>query len=119
MKNAKSGRAQARRVKKHLKSPDIVKLALRDGSLLGSHPAFVRQLAEVGRIANEGQLKFGITSTEMATDMQAQNDQLTRDIRSASQSDDRDRTANLSAQRSAIAKRLHGTHAVVGAGRSI
>ena len=53
------------------KSPDLVKLELRDGSLLGSHPAFVRQMAEVGRMSNEGQLKFGISGTEMATDIKA------------------------------------------------
>ncbi len=101
------------------KSPDLVKLELRDGSLLGSHPAFVRQMAEVGRMSNEGQLKFGVSGTEMATDMKAQYDQLSRDIHSAYQSGDRGRAATLSAQRSAIAERLHGTQAIVGAGRSI
>lgn len=101
------------------KSPDLVKLELRDGSLLGSHPAFVRQMAEVGRMANEGQLKFGISGTEMATDMRAQYDQLSRDIHTAYQSGDRSRAATLTAQRSAIAERLHGTQAIVGAGRSI
>lgn len=101
------------------KSPDLVKLELRDGSLLGSHPQFVRQMAEVGRMANEGQLKFGISGTEMATDMKAQYDQLSRDIHTAYQSGDRSRAATLTAQRSAIAERLHGTQAIVGAGRSI
>ena len=101
------------------KSPDLVKLELRDGSLLGSHPAFVRQMAEVGRMANEGQLKFGVSGTEMASDMKAQYDQLSRDIHTAYQSGDRGRAATLSAQRSAIAERLHGTQAIVGAGRSI
>ncbi len=101
------------------KSPDLVKLELRDGSLLGSHPAFVRQMAEVGRMANEGQLKFGISGTEMATDMKAQYDQLSRDIHTAYQSGDRSRAATLTAQRSAIAERLHGNQAIVGAGRSI
>ncbi len=60
------------------KSPDLVKLELRDGSLLGSHPQFVRQMAVVGRMANEGQLKFGISGTEMATDTKVQYDQLAR-----------------------------------------
>ena len=101
------------------KSPDLVKLELRDGSLLGSHPAFVRQMAEVGRMSNEGQLKFGISGTEMATDMKAQYAQLSRDIHTAYQSGDRGRAATLSAQRSAIAERLHGNQAIVGAGRSI
>ncbi len=101
------------------KSPDLVKLELRDGSLLGSHPAFVRQMAEVGRMANEGQLKFGVSGTEMASDMKAQYDQLSRDIHAAYQSGDRGRTATLSAQRSVIAERLHGTQAIVVAGRSI
>ena len=54
----------------------------------------------------------------MATDMQAQHDQLARDVHSARQSGDRDRAAKMSTQRS-IAERLHGTHAVVGAGQSI
>ena len=101
------------------RSPDLIKLELRDGSLLGSHPAFVRQMAEVGRMANEGQLKFGISGTEMATDMKAQYDQLSRDIHTAYQSGDRSRAATLTAQRSAIAERLHGNQAIVGAGRSI
>ena len=42
------------------KSSDLVKLELRDGSLLGIHPALVRQMAEVGRMSNEGRLKFCI-----------------------------------------------------------
>jgi hypothetical protein len=100
-------------------SPELVQLELRDGTLLGSHPAFVRQMAEVGRMANEGQLKFGISGTEMATDMQAQYDQLSRDIHTAYQRGDRSQAATLTAQRSAIAERLHGNQAIVGAGRSI
>ena len=53
------------------KLPDLVKLELRNGSLLDSHPAFVRQMAEVGRMSNEGPLKFCIPGTEMATDKEA------------------------------------------------
>jgi hypothetical protein len=100
-------------------SPNLVKLELRDGSLLGSHPAFVRQMAEVGRMSNEGQLKFGLSGTEMAGDMQAQYEQLSRDIHSAYQQGDRSKAATLSAQRSAISEKLHGNQSIVGAGRSI
>ena len=60
-------------------------------------------------MANEGQLKFGISGTEMATDMKAQYNQLSRDIHTAYQSGDRSRAAILTAQHSAIAERLHGT----------
>tara|TARA_R100001443_G_scaffold110762_2_gene122918 strand:- start:2 stop:889 length:888 start_codon:yes stop_codon:yes gene_type:complete len=101
------------------RSPDLIKLELRDGSLLGSHPAFVRQMAEVGRMTNEGQLKFGISGTEMANDMQSQYDQLSRDIHDAYQKGDRKQAATLSVQRASLSERLHGNQSIVGAGRSI
>ncbi len=55
----------------------------------------------------------------MATDVKAQYDKVSRDIHSAYESGDRGRAAALSAQRSAIAERLHGNQEIVGAGRSI
>jgi len=100
-------------------SPELVNIELRDGSLLGSHPDFVRRMAEVGRLTNEGQLRFGIAGTDSAGDMQTQYDQLSRDIHTAYQNGDRQQAANLQAQRSTIGEKLHGTNTIVGAGRSI
>mgnify|MGYP001334537999 CR=1 FL=1 len=100
-------------------SPDLVQLELRDGTLLGSHPAFVRQMAEVGRLTNEGQLRFGIAGSDAAADMQSQYDQLSRDIHTAYQRGDRSQAASLSVQRSALAEKLHGNESVVGAGRAV
>jgi hypothetical protein len=100
-------------------SPQLAQLELRDGSLLGSHPAFVQRMAEVGRMHNEGQLKFGVAGSDAATDIQAQYEQLSRDMHAAYQSGDRSRAATLSAQRAAIGEKLHGTQSIVGAGRSI
>ena len=48
-------------------SAKLTKLEVRDGVPLGSHPAFVHQMAEVGRRANEGRPTFGISGTEMQT----------------------------------------------------
>ncbi len=100
-------------------SPDLVQLELRDGTLLGSHPAFVRQMAEVGRLTNEGQLRFGIAGSDAAADMQTQYDTLSRDIHTAYQRGDRSQAASLSVQRSALAEKLHGNESVVGAGRAV
>mgnify|MGYP003121779238 CR=1 FL=1 len=100
-------------------SPELANLELRDGNLLGSHPAFVRRMAEVGRLTNEGQLRFGIAGTDAAADMQTQYDQLSSDIHTAYQSGDRIKASRLSEQRAALGEKLHGTNSIVGAGRSI
>ncbi len=65
------------------KSPDFVKLEPYGGSRGGNYPAFIRQMAEFGRLANERRLKFGISRIDVATNMKAQYDQLSRDIQTA------------------------------------
>lgn len=99
-------------------SPELAQLELKDGMLLGSHPAFVKRMAEVGRLTNEGQLRFGVAGQAGSADLQAEYDQLSRDIHAAYNSGDRAKAAQLDAQRNALSEKLHGNNSVVGAGRA-
>jgi hypothetical protein len=99
-------------------TPELAQMELKDGMLLGSHPAFVKRMAEVGRLTNEGQLRFGVSGQAGAADLQAEYDQLSRDIHTAYNSGDRSKAAALDAQRNALSEKLHGTNSVVGAGRA-
>lgn len=100
-------------------TPELAQLELRNGSLLGSHPAFIRRMAEIGRMSNEGQLKFGVAGSDAGSDLQAQYDQISRDMHAAYQAGDRGRAGQLSLQRTAIGEKLHGTQSIVGAGRAV
>ena len=100
-------------------TPDLTKLELRDGTLLGSHPAFIKRMAESGRLTNEGQLWFGLAGTDAGSDLKSQYDQLSRDIHAAYNRGDRNHAATLNAQRSQIAERLHGNNSIVGEGRAV
>lgn len=99
-------------------TPELAQMELKDGMLLGSHPAFVKRMAEMGRLTNEGQLRFGVSGQAGAADIQAEYDQLSRDIHTAYNSGDRSKAAALDAQRNALSEKLHGTNSVVGAGRA-
>jgi hypothetical protein len=99
-------------------SPELAQLELKDGMLLGSHPAFVKRMAEVGRLTNEGQLRFGVAGQAGSADLQAEYDQLSREIHAAYNSGDRAKAAQLDAQRNALSEKLHGNNSVVGAGRA-
>lgn len=99
-------------------TPELAQMELKDGMLLGSHPAFVKRMAEVGRLTNEGQLRFGVSGQAGAADLQGEYDQLSRDIHTAYNAGDRSKASALDAQRAALSEKLHGTNSVVGAGRA-
>tara|TARA_R110002020_G_scaffold62956_1_gene167946 strand:+ start:1489 stop:2364 length:876 start_codon:yes stop_codon:yes gene_type:complete len=94
--------------------PDVLTIELKDGSLLGSHPEFVRMSAEAGRKISEGALQMGLRGTDAAVDMEKQHEELSRDIYDAHLKGDIDKAKRLDAERSRLSSQIYGERPITG-----
>lgn len=87
---------------------------LKTGTLLGSHPAFIEMMAEVGRLKSEGQLQAGMRGSEGGADLQKQYDDLSEQIYAAQDKGDMAAAQRIDAERSKISEKLFGTGPIPG-----
>lgn len=88
---------------------------LKDGGVLGNHPAMVRLFAKLGRQMSEDGVIQPVDQEE-AKDLQGKMEDLTAKIHAAHQKGDRITVEKLSRERSEIAERLYGEQPIVGSG---
>jgi len=94
--------------------PDLAKVALRDGTLMGSSPHYAEMLAEFGRLRAEGPMQAGFSNSEAGTDARSEFDRLTREMHDAHGSGDKTKAQSLEEQRRKISEQLHGTGSISG-----
>ena len=87
---------------------DLLKMELKDGTLLGSNPYFARMAAEAGRRVSEGGLQMGVAGTEAGQDIQKSYDELSDQIYDAHRRGEVDKARRLDAERSELSKQLFG-----------
>ena len=87
---------------------DLLKMELKDGTLLGSNPSFARMAAEAGRRVSEGGLQMGVAGTEAGQDIQKSYDELSDQIYDAHRRGEVDKARRLDAERSELSKQLFG-----------
>lgn len=92
----------------------LLGLELKDGGLLGAHPAFVRLAAQAGQGLVEHRPDLGGGTAAGAQGGEARLDALTRDIWTAQDQGDSDLVARLSAERDRVSQSLFGGRPVVG-----
>lgn len=90
---------------------DLKQLELKDGSLLGSHPDFIRFNSTVGRRIGEGTLQVGLTGTEAGVDLQKESTRLAEAVHDANARGDSEAAERLSKERRAVNEKLHGLDA--------
>jgi hypothetical protein len=93
-------------------NPALADIELRDNTLLGSHPDFVRLAATLGRLTSEGAPQAGLQGTEAGVNLQQEYDRLTTDIHTAHVSGDVSKANQLDAQRRRISEQLHGNQSI-------
>lgn len=98
---------------------ELSQAQLKNGSLLGSDPNFVRLMAAFGRATGEGGVQVGRTGGEGGQDMRKRYDSLSSELHEAYARGDMDRARELDAERAALSERLHGTGPIVGQGRGL
>lgn len=94
-------------------SADLLALELKDGGVLGSHPAFVKLAARAGRALVEHRPDIGRSSEEIV-DGEQRIDALTKQIADAHEKGDADSVKRLSAERDALAGKLYANGPLVG-----
>lgn len=92
----------------------LLGLELKDGGLLGAHPAFVRLAARAGQGLVEHRPDVGTGAGTGGAAGEARLDALTRDIWTAQDQGDSDLVARLSAERDRVSQSLFGGRPVVG-----
>ena len=93
---------------------DILNLELKDGTLLGSNPHFVRLAAQAGRRTSEGTLQMGLAGTEAGADVQKSYDDLSEQIYNAHRRGESDKAKRLDAERAQLSKQLFGDRNIGG-----
>jgi len=88
---------------------ELGQIALRDGSLLGSHPLFMEVGALSGRRMGEGELQTGLEGTDAGGDLSAQVDKLTEQMHAASAAGDNAKANRLRDERAPLIEKLSGT----------
>lgn len=96
--------------------PDLREMELRDGRLLGSDPAFVKLMAQVGRMTSEGGLQLGLKGTEAGNDLQGQYNDLSRQLYDAYEKGDMSLAREIDAKRTQVSEQLNGVQGIVGSG---
>ncbi len=96
--------------------PALGEVELRDNTLLGSHPEFIRLAASLGRLTSEGAPQAGLQGSEAGVNLQQEFQRLTGEIHTAHSAGDSNTANQLDAQRRKISEQLHGTQ-TGGAGR--
>tara|TARA_R100000656_G_scaffold80965_2_gene59338 strand:+ start:89 stop:958 length:870 start_codon:yes stop_codon:yes gene_type:complete len=94
---------------------NLLNMELKDGTLLGSNPAFVRMAAEAGRRVSEGALQMGLQGTEAGQDIQKSYDDLSEQIYEAHRRGESGKAKRLDAERSELSKLLFGDRGIAGA----
>jgi hypothetical protein len=97
----------------------IGNIEIKDGTLLASHPLFVRLAADLGRLTQEGAPQVGLQGTEAGADLRQEYDRLGSDIHKAYSSGDKITANRLDTQRQEISKKLHGDQSIVGGTRAV
>jgi hypothetical protein len=102
-------------------TPDSFKgMELRDGTLLGNHPEFVKLMADAGRLQSNGTTMLGLAGTAAGVTTQEQYDTLTSEIHAATDKGDMSLAQRLDDKRSVLSQQLHGEQGIIGAsGRTL
>ena len=87
---------------------NLKQMELKDGSLLGSHPDFIKMTATSGRRIGEGSLQVGLNGTEAGEDLQRKSTQLAADYADAVAAGNNEKAESISIERRAVNERLYG-----------
>lgn len=87
---------------------ELGQLELEDGTLLESHPAFIKFGATAGRRMGEGDLQMGLGGTDAGADLEKLSNELTVKIHAANAKGDNDEAVRLSRERRTVLSQLTG-----------
>ena len=90
---------------------ELKQMELKDGTLLGSHPDFVRMTAVSGRRIGEGALQVGLNGTEAGVDLQKESSRLANAVADANAAGDGELAEKLAIERRAVNEKLYGKDA--------
>jgi hypothetical protein len=93
----------------------IDQIELKDGTLLGSHPAFIKLAAEAGRVKSNGVLTLGMQGTEAGAGIQERYDELTNQMYAAMDRGNHSEAQRLDNERRPLSEQLFGQMGIVGA----
>lgn len=93
---------------------ELLHLELKDGTLLGSDPSFLRFMATAGRKIDEGLAQLGLHGTEAGVDLEKQYADLTTALHAATDRGDMDKAKRIDAERATISEQLFGDRPVPG-----
>jgi hypothetical protein len=102
--NVKFGDASLER----MDATELKQLELKDGTLLGSYPGFLKYTGRTGRGMGEGTLQVGLGGTEAGADLQTKVDELTKQEHDANARGDSDAAQKFNAERKVILEKIHG-----------
>jgi len=94
---------------------DLAEIELKDGSLLGSHPAFLRGLSEIGKRATEGGMELGRMMDASGTNLMELADHLRAKRNEARATGDDAKALQYDREERAVLARIYGDEPVPGA----
>jgi len=90
---------------------ELKQMELKDGSLLGSHPDFIKMTATSGRRIGEGALQVGLNGTEAGQDLEKRSKELAVAVADANAAGDNDKAEILAKERREVNEKLYGKDA--------
>ncbi|MEQ9487479.1 MAG: hypothetical protein RIM72_00650 [Alphaproteobacteria bacterium] len=94
---------------------DLAEIELKDGTLLGSHPAFLRGLSEIGKRATEGGMELGRMMESSGSNLMELADHLRAKRNEARAAGDDASVRRFDAEERAVLARIYGDDPVPGA----